>query len=671
MKPLSIVPLVILLASFTLYSCFANNFDDNLDNLKIGLVDSTGINEDSNDNSQLEYKVVPSDFDWTNIPDSYAGSIWGIRYDFDLGGLAVRLPANVILRFEGGILNNYASISGTNTKIDAGLVGSLDGAGVLEGTWDLQEVYPEWFGAVGNGTTFDSESFISAVSLLNSMGGGNLTLSKGKNYVIDKEILIYSNIHILGNSAHISVPTTNYNVSPNRNFAIFTTVHIPSRPMHMVRLSSGSIQFYNIHIKDINFNINRDGKTMALGWMLSSDFNAIRLVDTQEGIVENCTFLDKQTSTINILTAVVNFDNSFNSIARNNTFNKCGAIRTNDGSANIIDGNVINNSPGTAIEIYLGTNHQIINNELNKQWVDASSLGCSANYAIVRNNRINSSNATGITMGHPNVYGFPPFGSDYSLVESNYIKGGPVTKDSNTGEILTGGVGILLHNGIGARIINNEIEGLFKDTEYSKDSGAILIGGASTDQTLFDDLVIDGNKIIGATIGIHIKDMINVSISNNNIDNVFAGIYGECDIANSPNSKMIIDKNTINNSDLALRLNGSYNIITNNTITTTDAVGLLYNGHYIINSNIINEGLKGLNLFHPLSFTMKDNYFYNTDQLGDLATGSLVTLTAPNMDLKDLIVEGTRIDFPASGRPTTWALRAYELKGYVGSQYFK
>ena len=670
MKRFSKVPLVVLFAIFMLYSCTTNSLDSNLDPLEISLVENTGGNEDSSDNSLLSYRVIPSDFDWNNIPASYAHSIWEIRYEFDLGDLSVTLPANVVLRFEGGILNNYNSILGTNTEIEEGLVWSFDGLGELAGTWNLLKIYPEWFGALGDGTTYDADSFISAVSFLNIMGGGNLILTAGKDYVIDKEILLFSNIHILGNGTHITVATTNYDVSPNRNFAIFTTVHIPSRPMSSVRLSSGLIQYYNIHIKDITFNLNRDGNVLALGWMRSSDFNAIRLVDTEQGRVENCTFLDKQSSTINILTAVVNFDNSFNSIARNNTFNKCGAIRTNDGSANVIDGNVINNSPGTAIEIYLGTHHQIINNELNEQWVDASSLGCSANYAIIKNNIINASNSSAIAIGHPNVDGFPPFGADYALVENNYIKGGPVTNDPTSGEVLTGGAGIILQNGIGARIINNDIEGLFKDTAHAKNCGAILVGGAPTDQTLFDDLVIDGNRIVGATVGLYIKDMINVTISNNHIGNVFAGIYGQADIASSPNSKMIIDKNTIKDSGCALWLNGPYNTITNNTITTTDAVGYLNNGHYILNNNVITEGLKGPHLLHPLSLTMRDNYFYNTIPLGSLEEGSIMTMRAPEMELDDLIIERTVIDFPKSGMPTTWVLRAFELKGYLGSQYF-
>jgi hypothetical protein len=427
---------------------------------------------------------------------------------------------------------------------------------------------------------------------------------------------------------------------------------------------TGAIRFNNIHIKDINFNLNRDGNTMSLGYMRSSNFNAVRFVDTENSIVENCNFIDKQTSEIWILTAVLVFDKSNNCRAINNTFNRCTAIAISEGTANIIDGNIMNHSPGTQIEVFIGAHHQVINNTTNEQWHSVSTIGSSAKHSIVSNNTINASSLSAITMGHKNEVG-EDYGADYSTVENNHITGGVVSTH-------TGRIGIFLQNGKGIKVINNTISNLFRGTTHTNEGAGILVSGARTvsEQTWHDDLLIEWNTISSVTTGIQIRDMINAEVSNNTINNVFVGIYGESNAANSPDSKLILVKNNITDSGTALVLNGPDNIITNNTIERTNVFGYLYYGKYIFNNNIVKEALVGPHTVDPLSFTMRDNYFYNTVPIGDAATGSLITMRAPNMNLSDLIIERTTIDYPNSGTPTTWVLRAYELNGFEGSQYF-
>ena len=660
------MPLIILFAIFTLHSCYTDSLDEDLDESIIENTGDDGDNEDGPVNDQLDAIIIPSDFDWNTIPDSYSDSVWEISYDFDLEGKAVNLPNTVTLKFTGGSINNYNSILGTNTKIDKGGVQSFDGSGVLAGTWDLEAVYPEWFGALGDGINYDANAFIGAVSFLKEMDGGDLILTTGKNYVIDKEILLYSNITILGNSAHISVALANYNTSPNRFFAVFTTVHLFKRPFSAPQASFGTgvIRFSNIHIKDITFNLNRDGNTMALNYMRSSDFNAVRFVDTENSSVENCNFIDKQTSDVWILVAVLTFEKSNNCRAVNNTFNRCTAVAISEGTANTVDGNTMNNSPGTQIEIFKGTHHEIINNTTNEQWYPVSTIGSSAKYSLVSNNTINASSLTAITMGHKNEAG-EDYGADYSKVENNHITGGVVS-------INTGRIGIFLQNGKGIRVINNTISNLYKGTTHTNLDAAILVSGARTvsEQAWHDDLVITGNTITSVTTGIQIRDMINATVSNNNINNVFLGIYGESNTANSPDSKLILHQNEITDSSMAFFLNGPDNILTQNKVTRADHFGNLHYGHFVFNTNTIKECKVGPNSIDPLSFTMKDNYFYNTVPLGTLEAGSLVTMRAPNMGLEDLTIQANIIDYPDSGRPTAWVLRAFELQGFAGSQFF-
>ena len=64
----------------------------------------TGIKRDNT--GKLGYKVIPQNFDFSNIPADYSDSIWEIRYAHDLGAATVNLPDNVVLKFNGGKLSN-------------------------------------------------------------------------------------------------------------------------------------------------------------------------------------------------------------------------------------------------------------------------------------------------------------------------------------------------------------------------------------------------------------------------------------------------------------------------------------------------------------------------------------------------------------------------------------
>lgn len=678
MEPFSKAQLMFIIVVLMLFSCYTESFDDSVDNLSVSLVDNSGDCE--NINSLSSCKVIPADFDWTNIPANYVDSIWEIKYEFDLGEASVILPDKVTLKFTDGNLNKYDSISGTNTKIVGELVGSFDGSGVLAGTWDLENVYPEWFGAVGDGAAYDSNAFIKAVSFLKSMDGGDLILTSGKDYVIDKEILLSSNITILGNGAAISVNPANWQVVNSGFYSIFATIHVNDKPLAAptFELGDGTIKFRNIVIDNITFNLNRDATDAFFQANKPHfSFNAVRLTDAQDSGIQNCKFIDGQNSTHYNIMPVCAIEKSINCFYKNNTSINSTPINVSHGTNCVVDNNVFDTTVSTAIEIYLGEHHKVTNNTIGTQWFDASTIGCSANYAYVGGNRIRESNAFGITMGHPfDEINYPglPFDSSFSVVENNHITGGPVKFDGDGtpegNSILTGRIGIIVPNGKNVKILNNLIEGLYRDTAYRTNNAAILIGGATTDQTLFDDLIIKGNRINGATVGIQVRDHINVTIANNHLEKVFRGIYGEATVESSPTGKMIVDGNIIKNSGEALFLNCPENIVTNNTIIETDVFGYLYYGHYVFNNNVIKEAKVGPHSYHPLSFTMKHNYFYNTVPLGDLSTGSIITMRAPNMPLENLVIEGTEIDFPASGRPTTWVIRAYELQGFVGSQYY-
>lgn len=124
-----------------------------------------------------------------------ANTIYEIRYDYDLDGQTVTIPANCVLKFNGGKLGN-GTLVGQNTTIDADIVPIFDGLS-FSGTWVTSQIYPQWFGAIGDGVTNDTTSFIALARFVNILNGGCIYIPSG-HYIINNRISINCNIKIIG-----------------------------------------------------------------------------------------------------------------------------------------------------------------------------------------------------------------------------------------------------------------------------------------------------------------------------------------------------------------------------------------------------------------------------------------------------------------------------------------
>lgn len=74
-----------------------------------------------------------------------ANTIYEVRYAYDLGGETLSMPENCVLKFEGGVILN-GTLTGNNTII------SSEPYYIFEeiefgGSWNVQYIYAEWFGA--------------------------------------------------------------------------------------------------------------------------------------------------------------------------------------------------------------------------------------------------------------------------------------------------------------------------------------------------------------------------------------------------------------------------------------------------------------------------------------------------------------------------------------------
>ena len=103
-------------------------------------------------------------------------TIYVIRYDYCLQGQTIEIPENCVLEFDGGSLRNGAIIFNHNK-----LIGEVKIFTDVEGTITNNFLYPEMFGAIGDGVTNDYHSISRMLKLKIS----KVTLGKNKTYKID------------------------------------------------------------------------------------------------------------------------------------------------------------------------------------------------------------------------------------------------------------------------------------------------------------------------------------------------------------------------------------------------------------------------------------------------------------------------------------------------------
>ena len=117
-------------------------------------------------------------------------TIYEIRYDYDLDGGEVTIPSGCTLYFQGGSFSN-GTLVGYNTKIRAGLdkIFNLD----VEGSWDMPEAYPEWFGGVGDNNIDCSQAIQKCLSAFSCV-----FLSPNKKYKLTTPIVLNNNYRITG-----------------------------------------------------------------------------------------------------------------------------------------------------------------------------------------------------------------------------------------------------------------------------------------------------------------------------------------------------------------------------------------------------------------------------------------------------------------------------------------
>lgn len=82
-------------------------------------------------------------------------TIYEVRYNFDLNGETLEIPSNCVLDFKGGSFSN-GTLQGNETFISADICKIFNTDIIINGTWNVEESFPEWFGAKGDGANDDT-----------------------------------------------------------------------------------------------------------------------------------------------------------------------------------------------------------------------------------------------------------------------------------------------------------------------------------------------------------------------------------------------------------------------------------------------------------------------------------------------------------------------------------
>ena len=437
-------------------------------------------------------------------------TIYIIQYDYDLNGQTITIPTGCTLDFQGGSFSN-GTIIGNDTKIINNLSYIFKNV-EIQGVWNVSEVYPEWFGAKGDGVTDDTISLQMALDF--PVKSYRTVCLLDRVYLIgtrygDLNVMLFinSNTTILSNTFG-TIKVADHLVDSGVEGEHYYTIIGPK--------NEDISYIENVTIKNLIFDHNGSNNLLSI-W--TSRNNAIRILKGNNIEIINCEFKDNtglqyivlgDNTDVGIGECKIlncNFSNSGASILGNTKNKDHSSIYYNGTGILISNCNFINRpfselpkSPGNcAIELHGGYNNvsscKIIN--YTNSIIIAPTTGCKSPIAKIDNC---------IISGHfgVNIWSY----GDYDLEEVD--------------------------------LTNSYIE---------------LIGGwgqvITTNKSIspFKRLVLDGCTIArrgpnqNNTYCMGVDAAENVIISNNNFVDCITGAFRNTNRADFPNFKVFINNN--------------------------------------------------------------------------------------------------------------------------------
>lgn len=217
-----------------------------------------------------------SEFNKSNV-------IYKIVNDIDLGNAVLTIPAGCTLDFQGGSFSN-GTIIGNDIKIINNLSYIFKNV-EIQGVWNVSEVYPEWFGAKGDGVTDDTISLQMALDF--PVKSYRTVCLLDRVYLIgtrygDLNVMLFinSNTTILSNTFG-TIKVADHLVDSGVEGEHYYTIIGPK--------NEDISYIENVTIKNLIFDHNGSNNLLSI-W--TSRNNAIRILKGNNIEIINCEFKD-------------------------------------------------------------------------------------------------------------------------------------------------------------------------------------------------------------------------------------------------------------------------------------------------------------------------------------------------------------------------------------------
>lgn len=180
---------------------------------------------DTNKRNIIKDTIYLKKWDWKSQFRS-PNTIYKVKYSVNLAGDTLQIPRNSKLIFIGGRFYN-GTVVGNHTKIEGGTTYSLCDNINLEGTWG-GSCFPEWFGAVGDGVTDDTDAIQKSFDLFDKVFFNNATYlvkaDKNDGIITDHTdegacaLIAHHDLSISGDNATIKLYHTDREYKKSKNY---------------------------------------------------------------------------------------------------------------------------------------------------------------------------------------------------------------------------------------------------------------------------------------------------------------------------------------------------------------------------------------------------------------------------------------------------------------------
>lgn len=240
-----------------------------------------------------------------------------VKYDYVLGE-NITVPDNCILEFDGGSLSGAYTITGSNTGINAELVKIFSTDIILAGSWNVNNIYSEWFIFNNN----DCSKQFANINILSNNGNTNIYLNNSVYNVLPTSnysnlIILKSNtsLYLIG-TINIQTNSVDYNIiyiKDAKNVSVFGGNLKGDVSTHSSSTEGGSGVYVdcseNITVKDITVGeiwgdgiyIGQFGNNSPQNILISNSTitknrrNGISVTAGEYVYIENCKILDNAT----------------------------------------------------------------------------------------------------------------------------------------------------------------------------------------------------------------------------------------------------------------------------------------------------------------------------------------------------------------------------------------